>query len=600
MHQRDLLRAMARVRPPHPGIATRKARADLLLAAVIGVLLLIMNLSINFIGTVHVFFRDYSQFALMVTIVNLTTAWLALLLFVAFYRWLKASRSNAELEQIVSCISPDTLIVVRPDRTITMCNASVERMFGRRASDVIGHTTDILYKDRREQHVGACEIRDALSNEGFHIGSATGVRASGEEFPLEIVLGHLELDHGAVVLLRDISERKREEDERIQLEQQVAQRQRMESLGLLAGGIAHDFNNLLAGILGNADLVLADMPESAPYRDNCDEIVRSANRAAVLCREMLAYSGRGRIQIEALQINDIIDEMKQFFEIAAPEGTTITYALAGETPPIEGDLPQVRQILMNLVTNAADAFNGSSGALEISTGCMSCDEPFLSRCRFREASRPGTYAYLRVSDDGCGMDQDTQSKIFDPFFTTKFTGHGLGLACVQGIIRSHKGALDLTSRPGHGTVFTAFFPATEKTVIPRLPPSEDDGWRGQGTVLVVDNEPAVVKLASRMITRLGFDPVCADGGQTAIELYRTRHSDLQLVLLDLSMPSISGHEVFLEMQRMDDTVPIILSSGYTHEDVASLFTNHSPAGFIQKPYQLNTLRGAVRQALQGP
>ena len=601
VYRRDMRSVMRRIRPPHPTIAMREAVIDLALAISITVLLAALMISINSSGAVHRFFLFYTEFQLMVIIVNILTVWLALLLALTFYRWMRARNTSLELERIVSSISPDTLLVVTPDRYVTMCNDSVMRTFGYAAHEIIGNQTDILYRDRRNGHIGHDEIHDALSDEGFHIGTATGVKKNGEEFPLEVIVGNLEGKNGAVLLLRDITERIRENEERSQLENQIAQRQRMESLGMLAGGIAHDFNNLLAGILGNADLILADMEEDTSYRENFEEIVKCANRASVLCREMLAYSGKGRMQVTPMQIVDVVREMDQFFSITIPENVSIEYDLSSATPPIEGDTSQIRQILMNLVTNAADSIKDGRGSITIATGIKECRASDLRTCRFFEDLIDGTYAFLKISDSGCGMDEKTQLKIFEPFFTTKFTGHGLGLASVQGIIRSHRGALDIESAPNQGTTFTIYLPASDKpSAAPPEPIPEGDDWKGDGTALVVDDEAPVIRLASRMLTRLGFDVISAGDGHEALKLFRENQDDISIVLLDLSMPNLSGHEVFLEMRRVKEDVPIILSSGYSQEDVVSLFTDHSPAGFVQKPYHLNTLRKSVREALEKP
>jgi CheY-like chemotaxis protein len=290
--------------------------------------------------------------------------------------------------------------------------------------------------------------------------------------------------------------------------------------------------------------------------------------------------------------------MQQFLRQTIFGRIKLVLELDDSAPAMEGDLPQVRQILMNLVSNASDAIGDEAGTITISTGHCECDSGYLLRCLFHDEPRPGPYVYLKVKDTGIGMDEAVRRRIFEPFFTTKISGHGLGLASVQGIIRGHRGALHLESGKGFGSTFTAYFPASSKAAqTPQPAPVEASTLARTGAGLVVDDEVAVVRLAGRMLQKLGFETIPASGGREALELFRADPDRVRFVLLDMTMPNMSGREVFLEMRRIRPDVPIILSSGYGRDDVVALFKSENPSGFIQKPYQTSDLDRAIRHAL---
>ncbi len=265
----------------------------------------------------------------------------------------------------------------------------------------------------------------------------------------------------------DITERKRAEENRRKLEAQVQHAQKLESLGVLAGGIAHHFNNLLTGILGNAELALADTSLASPARDRIRDIETTARRAADLTEQMLAYSGRGRFVVGTVSLNETVEEMEYLFEVAVSKNAVLQYDLADDLPAIEADVSQIRQVLMNLVTNASEAIGDSSGVISVSTGAIECDRNYLAETYLDDELPEGAYVYLEVSDTGCGMDEETQSNLFDPFFTTKFTGRGLGLAALLGIVRGHRGAIKVCSEVGRGTTVKVLFPAADRPAEPQ-------------------------------------------------------------------------------------------------------------------------------------
>ena len=400
----------------------------------------------------------------------------------------------------------------------------------------------------------------------------------------------------------DVTELQRVEEERRKLEAQVQQAQKLESLGVLAGGIAHDFNNLLVGILGNADLALMDLSPASPARASIKEIEQSAVRAAELCRQMLAYSGRGKFLIEAVSLNDIVSEMTHLLEISISKKAVLRYNLAKNLPAIEADVTQIRQVIMNLIINASEALEEKSGVVAISTGLMRCDRAYLEMTWLNDQLPDGEYVFLEVADTGCGMDEVTRRRIFDPFFTTKFTGRGLGLAAVLGIVRGHKGAIKVYSEPGRGTTFKVLFPATTAMATP-VGAEQPGGpsWRGQGTILVVDDEETVRAVAQRMLERMGFSVLTASDGREAVETFRAHDGvdggKIACVLLDLTMPHMDGEEAYRELRRIRAGVRVVISSGYGEQEIAQRFAGKGLAGFVQKPYRAEALAKCLRETL---
>jgi len=401
-------------------------------------------------------------------------------------------------------------------------------------------------------------------------------------------------------LLGNLLERRRAEEEFRRLELQMQQVQKLESLGVLAGGIAHDFNNLLTAILGNADLAMTEMAPEAPGRDCMEEIVAVSRKAADLCKNMLAYSGKGRFVVEPLDLSRLVEEMAHMLEISVSKKATLHYNTGKGLPPVKADATQLRQVVMNLIINGAESIEKACGAISISTGVMECDSTYLAGAYLDQTLSEGRYVYLEVADSGCGMDKATLARIFDPFFTTKFAGRGLGLAAVQGIVRGHRGTIKVYSEPGRGTTFKVLLPAcTEPALEQRLPGLADPEQQARtGTILVVDDEPDVRSIASRMLRQGGFSVMVAADGTEAVALFREHMNGIAGVLLDLTMPRCDGEETFRQLRTIDADVRVVLTSGYNEQDVTQRFVGKGLAGFIQKPFQfkelLKTLRGVIK------
>ncbi|MFQ5717944.1 MAG: PAS domain S-box protein [Acidobacteriota bacterium] len=404
--------------------------------------------------------------------------------------------------------------------------------------------------------------------------------------------------HRSFTVLVDVTDRLRAEREKEQLQAQLQQAQKMESLGVLAGGIAHDFNNLLVSIMGNADLALMRMEDGSPGRRNIDEVMKGSHRAADLCKQMLAYSGKGRFQPRALNIAAIIEEMTHLLEVSISKRARIVCDFAPDLPAVEADATQLRQVVMNLITNASDAMEDNAGIINLATGTVHCDRSYLSRLLVNEELIPGDYVFLEVTDSGKGMDEHTRQRIFDPFFTTKATGRGLGLAATLGIVRAHHGTIKVYSEPGHGTTFKVLLPASRSRAeqADRVPPASRSR-RLSGTALVVDDEPAVRDLARQVLEHAGLDVIEAASGERAIEIVRERSPAISIVVLDMTMPGLDGEQTFRRLRTIRGDLRVVLSSGYNAQAATSRFVGKGLAGFVHKPYRAADLIDAVADAL---
>ena len=398
----------------------------------------------------------------------------------------------------------------------------------------------------------------------------------------------------------DITEQKRAEEEKQKLEAQMQQTQKLESLGVLAGGIAHDFNNLLMGILGNTALALQELPDQSSPRERMLDVESGGRRAAELCQQMLAYSGKGRFVVEPLNLSRLVDDMTHLLQASISKKAHLEQDFDPNLPVFEADVTQIRQVVMNLITNASEALGEASGSIRVRTGVMECTEAYLEGTYLAEKPDAGTYVFLQVSDTGDGMEPEILERIFDPFFSTKFTGRGLGLAATLGIVRGHRGALEVESEPGKGTVFRVLFPAGGEP--PAEPASEvvgrSDARRRNGTILVVDDEQMIRTIARRVLLKAGYRVLTADDGREGLEIFRRHVGDISLVLLDLTMPRMDGGETLRKMRHLKDDVKVILTSGYNEEDAIGDLTGRDLAGFIQKPYAPTELLHKVREAME--
>ncbi|RPI75256.1 MAG: PAS domain-containing sensor histidine kinase [Desulfobacteraceae bacterium] len=469
---------------------------------------------------------------------------------------------------------------------------TIEEIMGKRAIDFmnpkeIGDAN--LKLERRKQGVAEKYEREYVRKDGRPVHTLISV------LPLTDKLGAYS---GSLAVLTDITERKRIEEEKRNLEIKMQQTQKLESLGVLAGGIAHDFNNLLMVVLGNADLALEDLSAVSPAHPMLTAIKKVALRAAELCKQMLAYAGKGAFSIKPIDLNKLVEEMGHMLEISISKKALLQYDLSKNLPAIRADAAQIRQVVMNLIINASEAIDDRGGIVSIRTGFSQNDQVDLKEYPFTDDLAPGPYVFMEVADTGCGMDSATVVKIFDPFFTTKFTGRGLGLPAVLGIVRSHQGALKIDSTPGQGTTFRILFPAVQ-TAIETIGPEKngEETWRGRGLILLADDEEPVRDLCGRMLEYMGFEVVTADNGREALKIFEKYGSRIRCVLLDLTMPHMDGGEAFAELRRLDPGVRVILCSGYNEQTLVNGFFEKGLSGFIQKPYQMNELKMKLKSVL---
>lgn len=444
-----------------------RARRDLFLGMILALVLALLNIALNFRGELRDFFRAYSRLPVADWLILGLLVWFVALLGLAFNRWRVASRRSAELETIVSCISPDALLVLDPDDTVRFCNDSVTHIFGFGKEEVIGQNVNVLYKHWRLGSDGPEPLRQSFAQDGFYIGGAMGRRRNGEGFPLEIIGAELSDGRGRVMLLRDMSERVHVQQQQHELEARVEQWKKLESLAVLAGGIAHDFKNLLTVASANADLAKMQLPEESPARSNMDAVSSAARRAAEMCDKMLAYSGKGALGEEKVNVSETVRQCAQLLHVPVSRHVTLEYDLDDDVLPVTGEGAQIAQMAASFMANALDAIAERGGTMTIKTGVRTCTSEELADMYLDEHLPAGSYVFLEVRDTGCGMDETTLERMFDPFFTTKHTGRGLQLSFALGVIRSHGGNVSVQSEVDKGTCVTVYLPArTADTVAP--------------------------------------------------------------------------------------------------------------------------------------
>ncbi len=396
----------------------------------------------------------------------------------------------------------------------------------------------------------------------------------------------------------DITEQKEAESKRIELELKMQQAQKLESLGVLAGGIAHDFNNLLTGILGNSDILSYELPKNIKYQQRIFEIKRAAKLASELTNQMLAYSGKGSFIIEQLDLNDLIIDMNSLLEASISKKVNLSYTLFPELPGVKCDATQIRQIVMNLILNGSDAIE-NNGTIDVTTSVVQLTPDDIESLTINYNLIPGEFVLLKVNDSGCGIEKEKLKQIFDPFFTTKFTGRGLGLAAVSGIIRSHHAGLLVESKIRKGTCFKIYFPVSHdtystKTKVKRKRPSFVNK---DLTVLIADDEKYIRDLTTKMLNISGYKVYLARNGKEAINIFTEKRDEISCILMDLTMPELDGREAFTIIRKIDPDIPVIITSGYCEFDILLKFSNEKISGFLQKPYNLEDILSAIEIAI---
>ena len=524
-------------------------------------------------------------------------------------------RANEELRaaqlRLIDHVENSPLAVVEwgPDFRVTRWAGQAEQMFGWRSDEVVGkHFGDwpFVYPDDAA-HVAEVVRRLMNGIDQRNQCQNRNLTKLGRILHCSWQNSVLIDDAGKTVsilsLVQDITDRvfaeqqsKKAAAEKQLLERKLQESQKLESLGVLAGGIAHDFNNLLTGVLGNASLARMDLPQDSPVQPYLQQIEAAAARAADLCKQMLAYSGKGRFVVNRLDLNALIEDTTRLLQVSISKRAVMKFQLASGLPVVLGDATQLRQVIMNLVINASEAIGEKSGFIAVNTGLTRADRAYLSGAYFARDLPEGDYVSLEISDNGGGMPPEVLEKIFDPFFTTKFTGRGLGLAAVLGIVRGHNGALKVFSEESWGTTFKILLPCAEgvaeevAAVMPSLA-----NWRGSGQVLVVDDEETVRVTTARMLEASGFTTKLADNGRTGVEEFTASPDDFTLVVLDLTMPHMDGDEAFRLIRKLRPEARVLLMSGFNEQEALARFAGKGLAGFIQKPFAYHALREKLQE-----
>lgn len=530
--------------------------------------------------------------------------------------------SQLQLAQIIEFL-PDATVVINAKEQVIAWNKAISVLTGIRASDILGKNNYEYaippYGVRRPAMIDLVMNYDKevagqyqyLKKEGDRLVSETYLpdfRGRGRTWfwntaaPLYDDEGKV---IGAIETIRDITRLKLAEEERFELQRRLYQSRKLESLGIMAGGIAHNFNNLLQIIMGNLELTMMEIPSSSPNRWGLQKAYKAAERAARISTQIFAYTGLKMSVPSELDINELVRNNSTVQRSMGSERITLRVELADVLPYILGDESQIDQVITNLTTNAIESIGNRKGEVRISTGFRDCDGDYLQANVLEQCPIPGWYVYLEVSDTGSGMDPETKARLFEPFFTTKFTGRGLGLAAVYGIMTAHDGAVMVESEVGVGTTIRCLFSVTEQArqaVIEQLSGAEiqpiEEIVVSKGLILVVDDEEWIRELTIRRLDYLGYKTLEAKGGEEAVEIFRNRCKDISCVLLDLTMPKKTGGQVFREMRTILPGVKVLLASGYNEEEALRRFGNVPPAGFIHKPYDLRTLAERLEEILR--
>ncbi|HEV2198881.1 MAG TPA: PAS domain S-box protein [Bryobacteraceae bacterium] len=491
--------------------------------------------------------------------------------------------------------APNAMVMADDHGKIVLVNSQTEALFGYAREELLGRRVDILvppkYRDRHPAY-RAEFMSDPLARAMGAGRDLYGLRKDGSEFPVEIGLNPIRTAQGTWVLsaIVDITERKH-------IDEQLRETQKLESLGLLAGGVAHDFNNLLVGIMGNTSLALETLPAASPDRLLLQEVLQASERLSGLTRQLLAYAGKGRFVVVKIDLSELVREISGLIRTSIPKLVQLRLELNPHLPVIEADPSQIQQLIMNLVINGAEAIGEeNAGTVLVTTELQMLDSHYISQNLAGDPIAPGEYVAVEVHDTGLGMTEEVKARIFDPFFTTKFMGRGLGLAAVLGIVRSHQGTIRVYSELGKGSTFKVLLPAADGRVTRPEPEGAHD-LRGVGTILVVDDEEIVRRLAKSALERYGYTVIVAEDGKTGVEALSHRKSDISLVLLDMTMPVMSGEEAFRQIRMIAPEVRVVLSSGYNEVEAIRRFTNKGLAGFIQKPYTPAELARKVKTVL---
>ncbi len=491
---------------------------------------------------------------------------------------------------------PDLICIIDADHRITRMNRTMAERFGTSAEALTGrHCYEVVHgtenppsncphnRTMTDHKPHGDEVHEALLEGDFHV-TTTPLFSGDDEF------------EGSVHVARDITARKRAEEAKIKLERQVLHNQKMESLGVMAGGIAHDFNNLLMGISASAEFGLLEVERNTVLYPVFFEINEATKRAAELTGQMLAYAGQGRYWVRLVDANDVIRGMQQLLEAVVPKKSSLVIDLLEEPAYVKADVFQLKQVIINLVTNASESLGDDDGVLTLATKKREIEEDM--NWAEGDVLDDGEYVAISVSDTGCGMNEDTMRRAFEPFYSTKFTGRGLGLSAVLGIVRGHSGGVLVSSELNAGSTFNIHLPAVGRgnKLRPSMPVKVVHRENATA-VLVVDDEAPVMRALARLIHSLGYDVIQAPDGVEAVEMHKEHMREIACILLDLSMPRMDGEEALRSIRENDPDVPIIICSGFDESEAMRRFSSRDISGFLKKPYSFQDLKEMLKRVI---
>jgi two-component system cell cycle sensor histidine kinase/response regulator CckA len=505
----------------------------------------------------------------------------------------RAEAATAELAAIVES-SDDAILAKTLDGAVTSWNPAAERLYGFSAEEIIGRPASLLVPPERSAEFEAIMERIRLGQPVAPF-ETQRLRKDGTRVEVSVSVSPITRSDGTIAgasaIARDITERKR-------LEQHLQQVQKLESLGVLAGGIAHDFNNLLTCVLGNAGLASSEVSPASPAAQFLKEITLASERMADLTRQMLAYAGKGRFLLERVDCSEKVREISVLVRASFPRNVRLDLQLEPGLPLVLGDPAQLHQLIINLIINAAEAIGNENGTVTVRTRLEPVDETYVRTASpVLDTLAPGDYVSIEVEDSGSGMDDDIKARIFDPFFTTKLSGRGLGLSAALGIIRGHRGALDLDSALGKGSRFRVLLPVAEDQTKAQGTAIQSGELSGSGLVLIVDDEEVVRATARASLERYGYTVRVAENGKEALELIELFHEQIALVLLDMTMAVMGGAETLERLKRLAPQIPVLASTAYSETEAMQHFRYDGLCGFIQKPYTPARLAETVKFVL---
>jgi hypothetical protein len=508
----------------------------------------------------------------------------------------EALRASNHTLHVMIQDSPLAIIALDLTGQVQIWNPAAERMLGWREAEVLGHPLPCVPPEQQDAYASLCHR--ALQGESFAGVEVRWQRCTGEALDLSVSMAPLSaMSPSIMVVLADITERERTaEMKQQQLEARLFQAQKMESIGTLAGGIAHDFNNLLTAIFGNVQLVRARLHPDDPLQAYMASIESAADRAASLTRQLLVFSHRQPLERKTINLNETVSNFTKMLRRIIGEDIAVRLHLTSQIPSVLADPVQIDQVVMNLAVNARDAMP-SGGQLLIETDSVRLD---AIDCHQYPWVQPGQYVQLIVSDTGCGIDADTLQHIFEPFFTTKEVGKGtgLGLSVVYGIVKAHAGFIQVDSEVGHGTSVKVYLPAALQPAEALPGTSAPELSSGKETLLIAEDEESLRELTYIALTELGYTVLLAQDGQEAVARFVTHGTQIDLVILDVVMPHMSGLEVYKRIRAMGSRVPVLFMTGYSPEIAQVVLAAEPDIMLLQKPYSMHELGQKVRQALE--